>query len=170
MAAPSAVSALDNDAFLASPVMAAILESALTAVRIAAKVAVRVQRGTVTNMSKSDSSPVTVADFAVQAIISTLLSDTVSRLPGPDAKAFRPVFRLIAEEDSTTLREGGVALGAAVVDSVIASGVIATTPWTLDSVCAAIDAGRFDFHKGSDSEPSSHYFVLDPIDGTKVRM
>ena len=67
---------------------------ALKAVRQAALLVRQVQKELVSPaMTKEDRSPVTVADFASQALVGRLLAETFPQDP------------LVAEEDSVTLRE-----------------------------------------------------------------
>lgn len=100
---------------------------------------------------KADESPVTVADFAAQAIVARRLADAL----GP--------VRLVAEETSAFLRDPAhaPALGAALE---------ALRPvWpdaTPDALLSAIDLGS----PARGAQPpvdASAFFTLDPIDGTK---
>lgn len=96
-------------------------------------------------LSKSDRSPVTVADFGSQAVVCRELS---WRFPSD------PVM---AEEDSAALREpGNETVLAQTVDHV--GRIAGLTPAA--SVCAWIDRGNLD-------ASVERYWVLDPIDGTK---
>ncbi len=130
------------------PVLAAERTVALEAVRRASHVCREVQSRLVAGVSleKGDKSPVTVADFAAQAIVSHLLH-----------RAF-PDIPLIGEEDAAALREPG---NAALKDKVVSS-VQAVLP-ELDeaAILAAIDRG---IHEGG---PTGRFWTLDPIDGTK---
>jgi 3'(2'), 5'-bisphosphate nucleotidase len=96
-------------------------------------------------VTKDDRSPVTVADFAAQAIVGLHLADALGD------------FAMVGEESASELRApGGEALAAAVADAV--RGVrpgIAT-----DAVLDAIDRGNHD-------ASGERYWTLDPIDGTK---
>ncbi len=94
------------------------------------------------NMTKSDLSPVTVSDFALQAITSRALLET---FPGEP---------LVAEESSAALRANGEVLEA-VTRFVQKEAPEATS----DDICAWIDRGAGD--------PSDRCWVMDPIDGTK---
>jgi 3'(2'), 5'-bisphosphate nucleotidase len=95
-------------------------------------------------LTKGDRSPVTVADFASQALIGWALSETFPGQP------------LVGEEDAAELREPA---GAPTLEQVthFVSGYIATT--TSENVCSWIDYGA--------GEPSNRFWTLDPIDGTK---
>src|SRR5262245_55211403 len=119
-------------------------EFAIAAVREAALLARRIQREMVTAaITKDDRSPVTVADFAVQALIARRLAEM---LPGAT---------LIGEEQSDALRlEEGVATLYQVTEFV-RSAVPDATP---EEVCGLIDRGA--------GEPPDTFWTLDPIDGT----
>ncbi|QNN21331.1 3'(2'),5'-bisphosphate nucleotidase [Planctomycetales bacterium ZRK34] len=96
-------------------------------------------------LEKKDRSPVTVADYASQAVICRALREAFPEDP------------IIAEEDSAALREPDQAeLLAKVVKHVDAAvpGAVA------EDVCGWIDYGGA-------SEYSSRFWTLDPIDGTK---
>ena len=119
------------------------IETAITAVRVAAVVCRSVQDEiTAQAAEKRDRSPVTVADFASQAIICRSLRE------------FFPDDPIIAEEDSSELRESG--LLPAVRHEVEAAGVTASKT----DICDWIDwgAGRKSWNR---------FWTLDPIDGTK---
>ncbi|CAN1195503.1 Putative PAP-specific phosphatase, mitochondrial [Linum perenne] len=130
------------------------LEAAVEIVERACRICVDVQSSVRdskgASVEKSDSTPVTIADFGVQAFISFELG-----------KAF-PAIPLVAEEDSGFLRANNL------VDSV--AGVIAhrtssETPLTQAQVLEAIDRGG----KNPivyDNKPAT-YWILDPIDGTR---
>ena len=123
------------------------LRAGIEAVRAAARICVDVQKSLVTadTLEKKDKSPVTVADFASQAIVCSLLSRS---LPGD---------RVVGEEDAADLRgEANAALRAAVVDRVST----ALGAGGESEVLAAIDLG------GAPAE-GPRYWTLDPIDGTK---
>jgi 3'(2'), 5'-bisphosphate nucleotidase len=97
-------------------------------------------------MAKKDRSPVTVADFGAQAIISAAL------------QAAFPDDAVIGEESADDLRtpEGHV-----LRDHVV-SQVLAITPDTdTDAVLAAIDRCT------DEGGPHGRHWALDPIDGTK---
>ncbi len=122
------------------------LKTALEAVRQACRVCRNAQsRITAESLEKKDKSPVTVADFASQAVICRAL-----------AAAF-PDDLIIAEEDSAELRsESGAPFLQRVVGELAAIGVNGSPT----DVCGWIDRGRTDsFHE--------RFWTLDPIDGTK---
>ncbi|XP_027336329.1 putative PAP-specific phosphatase, mitochondrial isoform X2 [Abrus precatorius] len=102
-------------------------------------------------LEKNDQTPVTVADFGVQALISLELSKLFPSIP------------LVAEEDSAFLRSRNLA--DTVLNAVTAAGSSFCRPLTQDDVLKAIDRGGKDaFVFGS--KPAT-YWVLDPIDGTR---
>lgn len=120
---------------------------ALEAVRRASELAERVraeQAGA--SFCKGDGTPVTVADYAVQALIGGLL-----------AEAF-PSDPLVAEEDATALRgpEGKGTLAR--VTEYVGRILPGVTP---ESICAWVDRGR-----GAPG-PTARLWTLDPVDGTK---
>lgn len=121
------------------------IQTALHAVRQAANLMRLIQRETVvSSLTKGDKSPVTVADFASQAMIARELSQAFPEIP------------LVAEETSSALRspEGSKTLEQVTyyVNKLIADA-------TADSACDWIDCG------GADA--GEQFWVLDPIDGTK---
>jgi 3'(2'), 5'-bisphosphate nucleotidase len=117
----------------------------LDAVRQAALLVRQVQSELVSQaLTKDDCSPVTVADFASQALIGHML-----------AKAF-PNDLLVAEEDSTSLRGSEVPGMLAQVTHFIGSRVPGATD---QDVCSWIDQGQVD--------TAPRFWTLDPIDGTK---
>jgi 3'(2'), 5'-bisphosphate nucleotidase len=124
------------------------LAAGLEAVRAAARICRSVAKRLVTadTLEKKDQSPVTVADFASQAIVCQRLE-----------RAF-PADRVVGEEDSTELRQGGA---PALRDSVLRAvteelggdpGLAPVLSW-IDRGNAHADGPRF--------------WTLDPIDGTK---
>ena len=118
---------------------------AVEAVREASFLARRIQREMVAGaITKDDKSPVTVADFAVQALVARRLAEL---LPGSV---------LIGEEHAAALRleEGVTALDQ--VTSFVRTAVPDATP---EEVCGLIDRGS--------GEPPKRFWTLDPIDGTK---
>lgn len=97
-----------------------------------------------TSTEKADRSPVTVADYASQAVICHGL-----------AEAF-PDDSVVAEETAAGLRQPGQAHMLAQVTHYVRTLVPNATA---DEVCAWIDHGSAD--------PGSRFWTLDPIDGTK---
>ncbi|GFP92934.1 sal1 phosphatase, partial [Phtheirospermum japonicum] len=103
--------------------------------------------------SKSDKSPVTVADYGSQAIISFILEKELPSIP----------FSLVAEEDSEDLRkeESRETLHriTELVNETLASDGM--SPLSEEQVLIAIEKGV------SEGGPHGQHWVLDPIDGTK---
>ena len=98
-------------------------------------------------VTKDDSSPVTVADYAVQAIVAMVLRDL---LPEGDCI-------IVGEEDAAELRtDAQSSIRSAVVEAVRSWRPQASE----DDVLDAIDACN---HDGS----ADGYWALDPVDGTK---
>jgi len=127
------------------------LEAAVAAVRAASVVCRAVQARLVRadTLEKKDRSPVTVADFASQAIVCGRLE---AALPGS---------KVVGEEDSAELREPvQAALRAAVVEQVAAAQPADGEPVDEARVLHWIDLGGGDAH-------SERYWTLDPIDGTR---
>ena len=118
---------------------------ALDAVKTAACLASDIQQEMISSaLTKDDRSPVTVADFAAQAVVGYLLE---TQFPG--------VF-LVGEERSDVLRSEEE---REVLDQIthFVSRVIPGV--TSSDVCDYIDRGVDD--------PGEEYWTLDPIDGTK---
>jgi 3'(2'), 5'-bisphosphate nucleotidase len=93
---------------------------------------------------KADLSPVTVADYAVQALIAARLQ-----------QAF-PQDRLVGEEGSAGLRRPDQAATLAAVREWLEP---LRGPLTGERVCDWIDRGA--------AEPADRFWTLDPVDGTK---
>jgi 3'(2'), 5'-bisphosphate nucleotidase len=124
------------------------LEAMLPAARAAGRICRHVQEALATPdaLTKGDRSPVTVADFAAQAVISRRLADRFPDIP------------LVGEEDCSAIRESGAeAVLAAVIEAVRREWPGAGEA----EVCRAIDRGK------SGGGADGLFFVLDPIDGTK---
>ncbi len=121
---------------------------AVHAVLSAARLCTAVQAGIspASSMTKVDRSPVTVADFGAQAVISELLAVEFPSLP------------LVGEEDAVALRSTD---NAAMRDRVLTQVQRVLPAVGPAALLAAIDRGRF---KGGGR---GRYWVLDPIDGTK---
>ncbi|MHC5025299.1 MAG: 3'(2'),5'-bisphosphate nucleotidase [Planctomycetota bacterium] len=122
------------------------LLEAVRCVQIACRAARQVQADLdrVRSITKDDRSPVTVADYAVQALVALELQ----RRLGVDP--------IVGEEHSAALRNDD----NAAVRSAVVEAVSAHIDATEDEVLDAIDAGS---HDGS----ASGYWTIDPIDGTK---
>lgn len=122
---------------------------AIAAVREAATLTRRVQAEMVTDaLTKGDKSPVTVGDFAAQAIVGKRLAEASS------ADGFCGV--LVGEESAADLR---TAEGAATLEQVTHFVRTLVPEATPEQVCDWIDTGAAD--------AASSYWTLDPIDGTK---
>ena len=127
------------------------LKTAVAAVRLAATVTQAVQANLVTEdtLQKKDRSPVTVADFASQAVVCKALMEAFPDDP------------IVGEEDAHELREPA---HAALLDSVVSHVVKAKGPTSAEQVLNWID-------RGGATPPSDgsmkRYWTLDPIDGTK---
>lgn len=127
------------------------IKFALGAVRQASLLVKMVQAEMVSPaLTKDDRSPVTVADYASQALVSHLLESAFPEDP------------LVAEEDASGLRshlDGGMAAESSVLGQV-ARFVRAYVPQADPAaVCDWIERGA--------AEPSGRFWTLDPIDGTK---
>lgn len=124
-----------------------LLRVAIKAVAAAGEVAraVQLQRDAVARIIKDDRSPVTVADFAIQAVIARQLRE-----------AFGPV-PIAGEEHSDLLR---LPDAAATLQAVLDTARIAEPGLTADEALAAIDACNHD-------ASAAAFWTIDPIDGTK---
>ncbi len=121
------------------------LKFALEAVREAAQAAQLVRsRMDVKGIEKRDLSPVTVADYACQALVARRLHRAF-----PDAV-------LVGEEDAGDLRGEGDGGTLGQVTKFVGEFEEAAGP---DEVCDWIDRGN--------GEPGDCFWTLDPIDGTK---
>lgn len=128
------------------------LSAPLTAIRDAAKVCRHVQRDLdrVRAMTKDDRSPVTIADYAAQAVVARAL-----RSSGHPC--------LVAEESAAFLRQPQHAAHlAATVAALSDSG--AWPDAEPDDVLAAIETGAGEPLPPDDDRP---WWTLDPVDGTK---
>ena len=124
------------------------LQFAIRAVSEAARLAIAVQQEIRSDdaMAKEDRSPVTVADFGVQALISHALNHKYPNDP------------LMGEENSTALRLPE----AQNITEKIIQQVVGTNPEIeRDQVLPLIDRAS---HGGGSS---GRFWTLDPIDGTK---
>ena len=121
------------------------IKFAAAAVQQAATLVRRIQEEMVTAaLTKQDRSPVTIADFASQALVGYLLS-----------KKF-PEDILVAEEDSAALRIDGNTDNLLRVTRFVQAEIPEATP---EAVCKWIDHGS--------GEAAARFWTLDPIDGTK---
>lgn len=131
------------------------LAAAKKACSLAARLCQKVQNTLLQSdvQSKSDRSPVTVADYGSQALVSLVLQ---KELPSSS-------FSLIAEEDSEDLgkeeaQETLLRITALVNETFAGEGA---SPVSVEDVLTAIDAGK------SEGGSLGQHWVLDPIDGTK---
>lgn len=123
------------------------LAAALDGVAAACRVTRHVQQelSGIRRHTKDDRSPVTVADYAAQAVIARRLHDAFGTLD------------LVGEEDADALRSGE----AATLRSSVTAAARTVWPGASDEeVLDAIDLGNHDAAAG-------RYWTLDPIDGTK---
>lgn len=122
------------------------LKTAIDAVSLAAQICRTVQSSiTGEALEKKDLSPVTVADFASQAVICRALREAFPQDP------------IVAEEDAKELRgEGNTEFRSRIRAEVNGVGVTGSE----EDVLSWIDYGN---HDGS----SKRFWTLDPIDGTK---
>jgi 3'(2'), 5'-bisphosphate nucleotidase len=118
---------------------------ALNAVRNASSLARRIQTEISRKvLQKDDPSPVTVADFASQALV----GEMIERL--------YPYIPLVGEEDSQTLQTPAERHVLDQVTSYLSKVLPDATP---ERVCSWIDRGG--------GEPGDIFWTVDPIDGTK---
>jgi len=132
---------------------AKMLNAARFAVAEACHVCRKVQRdlATVQKALKDDRSPVTVADFASQAVIARALAEQLGSI------------KLVAEEDANELRARTDSGDTALLDAVVSA---VRTVWhnaTPDEVLDMIDLGNADPKR----DHLHAFWTLDPIDGTK---
>ncbi len=121
------------------------IQFAMQAVAQAAQLALQMQAELVSPaLVKDDRSPVTIADFTIQALVSALLE-----------KAF-PGDKLVAEETAQALR---TASGKTTLSQVTHFTRLALPQAGEEQVCVWIELGA--------AQTGGRYWVLDPIDGTK---
>ncbi|KAJ0236446.1 SAL1 phosphatase [Hirschfeldia incana] len=136
------------------------LDAAKKAASLAARLCQKVQKALLQSdvQSKSDKSPVTVADYGSQAVVSLLLQRELSS----------ETFSLVAEEDSADLRKEGsqdiLERITKLVNDTLANEDLhkpIDSALSTDDILRAIDCGT------SEGGPNGRHWVLDPIDGTK---
>jgi 3'(2'), 5'-bisphosphate nucleotidase len=121
---------------------------AIQAVRLSSKLVKQVEAEMVTPaITKDDHSPVTVADFASQALVGHMLTDTFPNDP------------LVGEEDSTALRTAEERTTLEQVTKFVSRFTAEDSNTEPELVCEWIDRGN--------GEPANRFWTLDPIDGTK---
>jgi 3'(2'), 5'-bisphosphate nucleotidase len=128
--------------------VSAELAAGLAAVRAASEVCRSVQGRLLAGhtLTKGDSSPVTVADFAAQAVVCAALTDALGAV------------EMIGEEESDDLRSPDATELLDAVVELVASGrdEAVSSSAVLDWISV-----------GSSDGSSDRYWTLDPIDGTK---
>ncbi len=118
---------------------------AVDAVRAAAKLARQIQQEmTAAAISKDDKSPVTVADYAIQALMGCLL------------ERFFQCDALVGEEDAGALRDEANQATLEQIAGFLSRDMAYVTN---ETVLAWIDRGQ--------AAPGNRFWTLDPIDGTK---
>jgi len=127
------------------PIECSKVRFAVKAVREAAQLVRRVQSEMAGEaLAKGDKSPVTVADFAAQAVIAKRLEETY------------PQMGFVGEESSEKLR---IAEGQATLEQITKFVRSCIPEATTEDVCEWIDRGAGD--------PTDNFWTLDPVDGTK---
>ena len=126
--------------------------SAIDAVRAASELCARAQGRLAAGdtLTKGDDSPVTVADFAAQAVVCSVLTDSLGEI------------EMVGEEDAADLRsDEGTSLRDGVVDLVRRQrGDEVSAATVLDWI--SVGSSR-QWSNGT----TGRYWTLDPIDGTK---
>uniref|UniRef100_A0A0E0ILX1 3'(2'),5'-bisphosphate nucleotidase n=1 Tax=Oryza nivara TaxID=4536 RepID=A0A0E0ILX1_ORYNI len=137
---------------------AAELAAAKKAVTLAARLCQAVQKDILQSgvQSKADQSPVTVADYGSQILVSLVL-----KMEAPASSS----FSMVAEEDSEELRKEGAEeilenITELVNETIVDDGTYSIY-FSKEGILSAIDDGK------SEGGPSGRHWVLDPIDGTK---
>ncbi len=133
-----------------------ILQAMCEAVQLCSKLTSKTQKMLESSdqVSKLDDSPVTVADYAAQAVVSYVLEQKY------------PDVALLAEEDAKALRGGseetrGLLEKITEITNECIFGDDVSVYLSREEVARLIDRGN---HEGGSE---STFFVLDPIDGTK---
>ncbi|MCH2115314.1 MAG: 3'(2'),5'-bisphosphate nucleotidase [Pirellulales bacterium] len=130
---------------MSSPIDCSKARFAIAAVREAAQLVRLVQREmVVVALAKDDKSPVTVADFAAQALVAKRLSETF------------PEMGFVGEESAQVLRTPEAKETLDQVTHFVQQVEPDATP---EAVCDWIDWGA--------EEPTDTFWTLDPVDGTK---
>lgn len=118
---------------------------AIEVIRSGADLARRVRSASaVKSMTKTDSSPVTVADMGIQAVTGALL------------QRYLPHEQLVGEENAAMLRELEAKDELRVITGYVSHFLKDANP---EKVCHWIDHGA--------NAPGERFWALDPIDGTK---
>ena len=119
-----------------------LLNTAVKAVQSASQICQQIQAQLVRedSLTKNDRSPVTVADFASQAVICKTLKEHFPDIP------------IVGEEDADSLRQKE--------NESLLNKIASFLPdWKTEEILDQIDRGN--------GEPASLFWTLDPIDGTK---
>jgi len=128
-----------------SPIDCSKVRFAIAAVTEAAQLVRRVQQEMVVDaLAKGDKSPVTVADFAAQALIGKRLQETF------------PEMGFVGEESSEALHSDEGRKTLEQISSILQSYLPGATE---KDICKWIDRGA--------GEPTDNFWTLDPVDGTK---
>ncbi|KAL6641775.1 hypothetical protein ACP70R_019956 [Stipagrostis hirtigluma subsp. patula] len=133
------------------------LAAAKKAVLLAARLCQRVQRDMLQSdvQSKADRTPVTVADYGSQVLVSLVLK---KELPSH-------LFSMVAEEDSRDLRTDAAQEILEHITNLVNETIMNDGSYNIslskEDVLTAIDSGK------SEGGPSGRHWILDPIDGTK---
>lgn len=151
--------------------MSVLVRAAKAAVARAVALSTAVQGRLVAGatLAKADAtaSPVTIADFGVQAVIALSLAELLPR---------GSPLRMVGEEDDTTLRAAGEGVVSEVVRVVNAAHPKADGgAWSAEEVLGAVACGGYDGAASADAPRGSPlsaawesgYWILDPIDGTR---
>jgi HAL2 family 3'(2'),5'-bisphosphate nucleotidase len=119
-----------------------ILNIAVNSVREASKICRTIQAQLVSEdtLTKKDRSPVTIADFASQAIICRMLKSEFPNVP------------IVGEEDANSLRQNENKAMLEKINSFLPD-------WDEDEILKNIDHGN--------GAATDYFWTLDPIDGTK---
>ncbi|KAF0888145.1 hypothetical protein E2562_010843 [Oryza meyeriana var. granulata] len=137
---------------------AAELAAAKKAVTLAARLCQAVQKDILQSgvQSKADKSPVTVADYGSQILVSLVL-----KMEAPASAS----FSMVAEEDSEELRKEGAEEILENITELVNETIVDDGSYSIyfskEGILSAIDDGK------SEGGPSGRHWVLDPIDGTK---
>ncbi|XP_006663886.1 3'(2'),5'-bisphosphate nucleotidase isoform X2 [Oryza brachyantha] len=137
---------------------AAELAAAKKAVSLAARLCQAVQKDILQSdvQSKADKSPVTVADYGSQILVSLVL-----KMESPVSAS----FSMVAEEDSEELRKEGAEEILENITELVNETIVDDGSYSIyfskEGILSAIDDGK------SEGGPSGRHWVLDPIDGTK---
>ncbi len=118
------------------------LSLAISAVQAASEVTSRIQKKLVSNdtVIKKDRSPVTIADFAAQAIVCKTLKENFPQIP------------IVGEEDSGFLQQKENSILLHKINEFLPS-------WNSEDITKYIDMGN--------GQPDDLFWTLDPVDGTK---